>query len=136
MGPGARETATAPASGDGGTEPPAREVALGGDAGADLEYRRTGYRSRCITTVAPSSLSVTPENGALAGGKNVDPILFWNEVVNEADRTTHTTGAPSEVRSQGPCGSSRAYSIVHLAMHDAYFSINPGKYDTYVAERK
>lgn len=66
----------------------------------------------------------------------MDPILFWNEVVNEADRTTHTTGAPSEVRSQGPCGSSRAYSIVHLAMHDAYFSINPGKYDTYVAERK
>ena len=64
----------------------------------------------------------------------MDPILFWNEVVNEADRTTHTTGAPSEVRSQGPCGSSRAYSIVHLAMHDAYFSINPGKYDTYLED--
>ena len=62
----------------------------------------------------------------------MDPILFWNEVVNEADRKTHTTGAPSEVRSQGPCGSSRAYSIVHLAMHDAYFGINPGKYDTYL----
>ena len=64
----------------------------------------------------------------------MDPILFWNEVVNEADRKTHTTGAPSEVRSQGPCGSSRAYPIVHLAMHDAYFSINPGKYDTYLED--
>jgi len=57
--------------------------------------------------------------------------LYWNEVVNEADRTTHTTGAASEVGSRGPCGSSRAYAIVHLAMHDAYFSIN-GKYVPYL----
>ncbi|MGH3776684.1 MAG: hypothetical protein ACRDRR_13300 [Pseudonocardiaceae bacterium] len=62
----------------------------------------------------------------------MDPILYWNEVVNEADRTTHTTGEPQEVRSQGPCGSSRAYAIVHLAMHDAYFGIY-GKYDPYLA---
>ncbi len=62
----------------------------------------------------------------------MDPILYWNEVVNEADRITHTTGATEERRSQGPCGSSRAYAIVHLAMHDAYFSIN-GKYDPYLA---
>ncbi|MGH3979777.1 MAG: hypothetical protein ACRDRZ_12380 [Pseudonocardiaceae bacterium] len=61
-----------------------------------------------------------------------DAILYWNEVVNEADRTTHTEGAAAEARSQGPCGSSRAYAIVHLAMHDAYFSINP-KYSTYLA---
>jgi len=58
--------------------------------------------------------------------------LYWNEVVNEADRTTHTTLAASEARAQGPCGSSRAYAIVHLAMHDAYFSIIPGKYNTYL----
>ncbi|MDQ3154236.1 MAG: hypothetical protein M3R63_21795 [Actinomycetota bacterium] len=62
----------------------------------------------------------------------MDPILYWNEVVNEADRTTHTTLAASEARAQGPCGSSRAYAIVHLAMHDAYFSIIPGKYNTYL----
>lgn len=60
-----------------------------------------------------------------------DSILYWNEVLNEADRTTHTTGAAQEVRAQGPCGSSRAYAIVHLAMHDAYFSINT-KYKTYL----
>ncbi|MCA1671583.1 MAG: hypothetical protein LC799_05080 [Actinobacteria bacterium] len=62
-----------------------------------------------------------------------DAILYWNEVVNEADRTTHTTLAGQEAGSQGPCGSSRAYAIVHLAMHDAYFSINT-KYDTYLAD--
>ncbi|MGQ0774258.1 MAG: hypothetical protein ACT4NY_07565 [Pseudonocardiales bacterium] len=61
----------------------------------------------------------------------MDAILYWNGVVNEADRTTHTTADVDERRSQGPCGSSRAYAIVHLAMHDAFFSIN-GKYDTYL----
>ncbi len=35
------------------------------------------------------------------------------------------------MESRGPCGSSRAYAIVHLAMHDAYFSIN-GKYEPYL----
>jgi vanadium chloroperoxidase len=54
----------------------------------------------------------------------VDSILYWNEVALEADRTTHTTGAPDERGSQGPVGSSRALAIVHLAMHDAYFGIN------------
>ena len=61
----------------------------------------------------------------------MDSILYWNEVVNEADRTTHTTLAPSEVGVQGPVGSSRAYAIVHLAMHDAYFGIDP-QYSTYL----
>ncbi|MGH3934101.1 MAG: hypothetical protein ACRDS1_03815 [Pseudonocardiaceae bacterium] len=62
----------------------------------------------------------------------MDPILYWNDVVNEADRTTHTTSAPAEAEARGPCGSSRAYAIVHLAMHDAYFGIN-GKFDTYLS---
>lgn len=62
----------------------------------------------------------------------VDAILYWNEVVNEADRTAHTTPADEESGSRGPCGASRAYAIVHLAMHDAFFAIN-GKYDTYLS---
>jgi Vanadium chloroperoxidase N-terminal domain len=62
----------------------------------------------------------------------VDPILYWNDVVNEADRTTHTTRAPQEAGAQGPAGSSRAYAIVHLAMHDAFFSIN-GKFSPYLS---
>ncbi|MDQ3153091.1 MAG: chloroperoxidase [Actinomycetota bacterium] len=62
-----------------------------------------------------------------------DPVLYWNEVATEADRTTHTTLAPSEAGVQGPVGSSRALAIVHLAMHDAYFSINPKPHGTYLA---
>ncbi|HEV2780545.1 MAG TPA: hypothetical protein VGX25_14235 [Actinophytocola sp.] len=56
----------------------------------------------------------------------VDPILYWNDVLLEADRTTHTTGAPNEAGSRGPAGASRSFAIVSLAMHDAYYGINPG----------
>lgn len=62
----------------------------------------------------------------------MDSILYWNDVAMEADRTTHTTVAPSEAGVRGGAGSSRAFAIVHLAMHDAYFSINP-KHGTYLA---
>ena len=60
----------------------------------------------------------------------MDQILYWNDVATEADRTTHTTGVPTEPAS-GPVGSSRALGIVHLAMHDAYFGINHG-FDPYL----
>lgn len=53
----------------------------------------------------------------------MDSILYWNEVAIEADRVAHTTIAPSEAGSRGPCGSSRALAIVHLAMHDAFFGL-------------
>lgn len=61
----------------------------------------------------------------------MDPLLFWNEVATEADRTTHTTRAPQEAGAQGPAGSSRALAMVHLAMHDAYFGIYSG-YEPYL----
>lgn len=64
----------------------------------------------------------------------MDPILYWNAVALEAERHTHTTGAPEESEVQGPAGSSRALAIVHLAMHDAYFGIHPG-YQPYLGER-
>lgn len=63
----------------------------------------------------------------------MDAILYWNEVALEADRTTHTTRELAEAGSQGPVGASRALGIVHLAMHDAYFGINP-KYDCYLPD--
>jgi hypothetical protein len=62
----------------------------------------------------------------------MDPILFWNDVANEANRRTHTTAPTAEAGSRGPCGSSRAYAIVHLAMHDAFFSV-AGAHDTWMA---
>jgi vanadium chloroperoxidase len=63
----------------------------------------------------------------------MDAILYWNDVAMEADRTTHTALAPSEAGVQGPAGSSRALAMVHLAMHDAYFTINPKPQGTYLA---
>ena len=65
--------------------------------------------------------------------RTMDSILYWNDVAQEADRRTHTTLAPGEAGVRGAAGSSRAFAIVHLAMHDAYFSINP-KYSTYLAD--
>jgi hypothetical protein len=71
-----------------------------------------------------------------------DPILFWNEVALEANRLDHTVAKPKPVdghccitkpahgdsmeaeHQRGPTLSSRALAIVHLAMHDAFFSIN------------
>lgn len=64
----------------------------------------------------------------------MDSILYWNEVAIEADRVAHTTIEPSEAGSRGPCGSSRALAIVHLAMHDAFFGINEG-YDPYLGKK-
>lgn len=61
----------------------------------------------------------------------MDAILYWNDVANEANKTTHTTKDAAEAGSQGPCGSSRTYAIVHLAMHDACFGIT-AKYPTYL----
>lgn len=67
---------------------------------------------------------------------NVDPILYWNDVVNEADRVLHSSSPedldPQDRVSFGPAGSSRTYAIVHLAMHDAYFGINPAPHGTYL----
>ena len=64
----------------------------------------------------------------------MDAITYWNEVAQEGNRVTHTTGAASEAGARGPAGSSRAFAIVHLAMHDAYFSINPAPaFGTYLA---
>src|SRR6185436_5391300 len=41
---------------------------------------------------------------------------------------------PQELEARGPCGSSRAYAIIHLAMHDAYFSLHPtNEHGTYLA---
>lgn len=56
----------------------------------------------------------------------MDTVLYWNDIALEANRTTHTTGEPREAVTQGPTGSARALAIVHLAIHDAYFGINPG----------
>jgi hypothetical protein len=62
----------------------------------------------------------------------MDPILFWNEVVLEANRVSFTNSVNEQ---PGPTLSSRAMAIVHLAMYDAYagvhgFPANLPKYNT------
>ena len=51
-----------------------------------------------------------------------DPILYWNDVALDANKESFTNGAKEQ---DGPTLSSRALALVHLAMHDAYFAINP-----------
>jgi vanadium chloroperoxidase len=55
-----------------------------------------------------------------------DPILYWNEVSNDANKFDHT--APMKGTAQGgPTRSSRAMALVHLAMHDAHFGVTGGQ---------
>jgi hypothetical protein len=64
----------------------------------------------------------------------MDAITYWNAVAQEANRVTHTTGDLREAGARGPAGSSRAFAVVHLAIHDAYFSIHPAaNFGTYLA---
>ncbi len=61
-----------------------------------------------------------------------DPILFWNDVLLEANRRDHSD-AFSSGDQRGPTATSRAFAIVHLAMHDAWFGLHsaadvPGTY--------
>jgi hypothetical protein len=51
-----------------------------------------------------------------------DAILFWNDVVLEANRISHTNG---KMEQTGPPLSARALALVHLAMYDAYNAVIP-----------
>lgn len=65
-------------------------------------------------------------NGNCIYEYNANYILFWNHVGLEFNRLSH-----KEVNGQisGPYGgpplSARALAILHIAIHDAYFGINP-----------
>ena len=63
----------------------------------------------------------------------MDAVTYWNDVAQECNRVAHTDPHPSEAGSRGPVGSSRAFAIVHLAIHDAYFGIVPAPHGTYLA---
>ena len=60
--------------------------------------------------------SVNAAAGLVEGAKSFgDAILFWNEVSIEVFANAATTG-----EQPGPALGSRALSIVHLSMYDAY----------------
>ena len=52
----------------------------------------------------------------------MDPILFWNDVALEANRVSFQSGGTNE--QPGPALSSRALTIVHLAMYDAFAAVS------------
>jgi Vanadium chloroperoxidase N-terminal domain len=56
-------------------------------------------------------------------------IRDWNAVALNANAIDHTTAGQRPTK--GPTGSARALAIMHLAMHDAYFSI-AGGHDPYM----
>lgn len=51
-----------------------------------------------------------------------DPILDWNGVALEINRLDHSLPGPPE--QGGPTRSSRALAIVHIAMYDAFVSVD------------
>jgi hypothetical protein len=59
-------------------------------------------------------------SAAATAAPPVDPVLEWNLIAINADKTDH--GQP--VKSQGgPCKAARALAIVHVAVYDAVNSI-------------
>lgn len=56
---------------------------------------------------------------------NKNYILYWNHAGLELNRLTHSEGVKGP--QGGPPVSARALGLLHLAIHDAYFSIRPKK---------
>ena len=84
-------------------------------------------RAAVRTLTPPPGPEVDPESPS---GPN--PIRFWNDKALEANVVTHSSPTADAI-SRGPTLSSRTLAIVHLAMHDAYFSfVDPSS--TYLAE--
>ncbi|KAK4985502.1 hypothetical protein LTR50_005910 [Elasticomyces elasticus] len=67
-----------------------------------------------------------PTNDGSKDGLNFNSnyILYWNDVALDLNRlTVSLSGGPQN----GPPSASRALGILHLAINDAYFAINPDK---------
>ncbi|GAA6621017.1 hypothetical protein [Scytonema sp. NUACC26] len=61
----------------------------------------------------------------------MDAILFWNDIALTAVANDHT-GSPAPLEQGGPTRTSRALAIVHVAMFDAFNSIDRS-YTQYLA---
>lgn len=60
---------------------------------------------------------------------NGNYILYWNYVGLELNRLTHSE--PIIGPQRGPPVSARALGLLHLALHDTYFSIHPPQSGTF-----
>src|SRR5437762_6086770 len=84
---------------------------------------------------AAAHRSVSPRRGPRKG---LDSVRRWNEIAINASGLDHTPAAPGESRvfgeQLGPCRSSRALAIVHIAMFDTVNSV-VGEYESYSGVR-
>lgn len=65
---------------------------------------------------------------------NTNYILYFNNLALDLNRLSHSLASAPQ---GGPALSARVLGIVHLAIHDAYFAINPpadGAFTTYLSE--
>ena len=63
---------------------------------------------------------------------NTNYVFYWNNVCLDLIRLVtsiegNTNNPPPSAPNSGPPGASRALGILHLAINDAYFAINPDK---------
>jgi hypothetical protein len=78
---------------------------------------------------AGSEIEPSAFNAALGPGIAVNAAVYWTRVALEANRRDFSVvevapGQPPVPTEQGgPTLSARALALVHLAMHDAYFSV-------------
>jgi len=70
----------------------------------------------------PAKRQGTVHHSVEEGRGLVDPILYWNEAALDANKVSHSVEGGEQT---GPTLSSRALAIVHLAIHDAYFGVEP-----------
>jgi hypothetical protein len=64
--------------------------------------------------------------------REMDPILYWNDVALEANRVSHTR---LKGEQRGPTLSSRALAIVHLAMYDAFVGASQAALTPYLTQK-
>jgi hypothetical protein len=81
-----------------------------------------------------SRFEATHDEPRLQPRHGVDPVRHWNEIALIANALDHTPVAPGEDRDfgeqLGPCRTSRALAIVHIAIFDAVNAI-AGGYESY-----
>jgi hypothetical protein len=59
-------------------------------------------------------------------------VIFWHGIASDAQLQDYSHAAPTAPEQPGPCYTSRAMAIVHVAMHDAYVSVTKES-ETYLA---
>jgi len=80
------------------------------------------------------SFLTAPSLWAVSTRSGLDAVLRWNGIALAASALDHTPAAAGETRvfgqHAGPCRSSRALAIVHVAMFDALNAVS-GEYESY-----